>query len=105
MGWRYLYLCKRFGKSRHGPTFYEIFLIYPAYIFYFHTKFKKIIMATVTLKGNPINTIGTLPESGSKAPGFSLTKGDLSSTQLDEYKGAKVVLNIFPKSLNCGEAQ
>ena len=53
-------------------------------------------MATVTLKGNPINTIGTLPESGSKAPGFSLTKGDLSSTQLDEYKGAKVVLNIFP---------
>ena len=28
-------------------------------------------MATVTLKGNPINTIGALPEPGSKAPGFS----------------------------------
>lgn len=53
-------------------------------------------MATVTLKGNPINTIGALPEPGSKAPGFSLTKGDLSNIQLDDYKGAKVVLNIFP---------
>lgn len=53
-------------------------------------------MATVTLKGNPINTIGALPEPGSKAPGFSLTKGDLSNIHLDDYKGAKVVLNIFP---------
>ena len=53
-------------------------------------------MATVTLKGNPINTIGALPEPGCKAPGFSLTKGDLSNIQLDDYKGAKVVLNIFP---------
>lgn len=53
-------------------------------------------MATVTLKGNPINTIGALPEPGSKAPGFLLTKGDLSNIHLDDYKGAKVVLNIFP---------
>jgi len=53
-------------------------------------------MATVTLKGNPINTIGTLPKPGSKAPEFSLTKGDLSNVNLDDYKGAKVVLNIFP---------
>lgn len=53
-------------------------------------------MATVTLKGNPINTIGTLPETGSKSPGFSLTKGDLSNVHLDDYKGSKVVFNIFP---------
>ncbi|MBU2905777.1 thiol peroxidase [Arenibacter algicola] len=53
-------------------------------------------MATVTLKGNPINTIGTLPKAGSKAPAFSLTKGDLSNAHLDDYKGVKVVLNIFP---------
>ena len=53
-------------------------------------------MATVTLKGNPINTIGTLPAAGTKAPGFSLTKGDLSNASLEDYKGEKVVLNIFP---------
>ncbi|MCM4166464.1 Thiol peroxidase [Arenibacter antarcticus] len=53
-------------------------------------------MATVTLKGNPINTIGTLPSTGSEAPSFSLTKGDLSSANLSDYKGKKIVLNIFP---------
>lgn len=53
-------------------------------------------MATVTLKGNPINTLGELPSSGSSAPDFSLTKNDLSSTSLSDYLGKKVVLNIFP---------
>jgi thiol peroxidase len=53
-------------------------------------------MATVTLKGNPINTIGTLPKSGTKAPSVSLTKGDLSNASLEDYQGKKVVLNIFP---------
>ena len=53
-------------------------------------------MATVTLKGNPINTIGILPSSGSSAPDFSLTKNDLSSASLSDYSGKKVVLNIFP---------
>jgi len=53
-------------------------------------------MATVTLKGNAINTIGTLPETGSKAPSFSLTKGDLSGVTLEDFIGKKVILNIFP---------
>ena len=53
-------------------------------------------MATVTLKGNPINTLGELPASGSKAPGFTLTKNDLSSASLADYSGKKIVLNIFP---------
>jgi len=53
-------------------------------------------MATVTLKGNPINTLGELPSSGSSAPNFSLTKNDLSSASLSDYSGKKVVLNIFP---------
>ncbi len=53
-------------------------------------------MATVTLHGNPINTLGTLPASGSTAKDFSLTKGDLSMTSLEDYKGKKLVLNIFP---------
>lgn len=53
-------------------------------------------MATVTLKGSKINTLGTLPTKGSKAPAFNLTKNDLSSVSLSDYAGSKVVLNIFP---------
>ena len=53
-------------------------------------------MATVTLKGNAINTLGSLPAVGSMAPEFTLTKGDLSDARLSDYKGKKVVLNIFP---------
>lgn len=53
-------------------------------------------MATVTLKGNPINTLGSLPPVGSIAPNFELTKNDLSAANLNDYKGSRVVLNIFP---------
>tara|TARA_R110002051_G_scaffold254934_2_gene313988 strand:- start:526 stop:1032 length:507 start_codon:yes stop_codon:yes gene_type:complete len=53
-------------------------------------------MAVVTLKGNTINTLGELPTVGSSAPDFILTKTDLSLTTLANYKGKKVVLNIFP---------
>ncbi|WP_350285640.1 thiol peroxidase [uncultured Croceitalea sp.] len=53
-------------------------------------------MATVTLKGNEIHTLGNLPENGAQAPDFTLTKNDLSSASLSDYKGQKVVLNIFP---------
>jgi len=58
-------------------------------------------MAQITLKGNPINTIGELPAVGSKAPAFTLVKDDLSIKTLADYKGQKVVLNIFP-SLDTG---
>ncbi|MFD0963869.1 thiol peroxidase [Pseudofulvibacter geojedonensis] len=53
-------------------------------------------MATVTLKGNPINTSGSLPAVGSTAPDFTLVKTDLSTASLSDYKGQAVVLNIFP---------
>ncbi len=53
-------------------------------------------MATVTLKGNQIHTLGNLPENGSQAPDFKLVKNDLSTVSLSDYKGQKVVLNIFP---------
>lgn len=58
-------------------------------------------MATVTLKGNEIQTLGELPTVGSKAPNFSLTAGDLSVKTLEDFSGNKVVLNIFP-SLDTG---
>lgn len=53
-------------------------------------------MASITLKGNPIHTIGTLPKTGEEAPKFQLTKNDLSTVQLSDYHGSRVVLNIFP---------
>lgn len=48
------------------------------------------------LKGNPIHTVGSLPETGSQAPAFSLTKTDLSDVCLADLKGKRVILNIFP---------
>lgn len=53
-------------------------------------------MAQVTLKGNPINTSGTLPNVGTNAPDFKLTATDLSTKTLSDFKGNKLVLNIFP---------
>ncbi len=53
-------------------------------------------MASITFKGNKVETQGNLPKTGTKAPEFSLTKADLSETKLSDYKGKKVVLNIFP---------
>lgn len=53
-------------------------------------------MSTVNFKGNPIHTAGHLPEVGSKAPAFNLTGQDLKPVSLDQYKGKKIILNIFP---------
>jgi thioredoxin-dependent peroxiredoxin len=58
-------------------------------------------MASITLGGKPINTIGTLPVKGAKAPDFKLTKTDLSDLTLAELAGKRIVLNIFP-SLDTG---
>ena len=53
-------------------------------------------MATVTLKGNEVHTVGELPAVGSEATDFTLTKNDLSTASLSDFKGSRVILNIFP---------
>lgn len=53
-------------------------------------------MATVTLSGDEIHTIGELPEVGSQAPDFKLTNGDLADMTLADFAGKKKVLNIVP---------
>lgn len=53
-------------------------------------------MAKVTFKGDAVSLKGELPAAGSAAPGFSLVKNDLSELTLEQLKGQKVVLNIFP---------
>jgi thiol peroxidase len=58
-------------------------------------------MTTIQLKGNPIHTVGALPETGSQATDFKLVANDLSEKSLSEFKGKNIVLNIFP-SVNTG---
>lgn len=53
-------------------------------------------MAKITLKGNPVNTLGELPEVDSMAPDFKLVANDLSEKTISDFKGNKLVLNIFP---------
>jgi len=53
-------------------------------------------MAQITLRGNPIHTVGELPSVGSPAPAFRLTGGDLGPIGSDLFSGKPVVLNIFP---------
>jgi thioredoxin-dependent peroxiredoxin len=53
-------------------------------------------MATITLRGNPIETIGDLPAVGSKVPGFTLTNTDLHDSSLSDYSTKTIVFNIFP---------
>ena len=58
-------------------------------------------MASITLGGNPGSTIGNLPAVGTTAPAFELTGSDLGKVTSTDFKGKKVVLNIFP-SLDTG---
>ena len=58
-------------------------------------------MATITLKGNPIHTIGELPEVGSDAQDFELVSKTLARVSMADFSGFRLVLNIFP-SLDTG---
>jgi thiol peroxidase len=53
-------------------------------------------MATITLQGKPLHTVGEMPAVGAKAPDFRLVKTDLGETTRKDYAGKQVVLNIFP---------
>lgn len=52
-------------------------------------------MATITVNGEPLQTIGELPAIGSKAPDFTLVKSDMSEITLADLSGKQVILNIF----------
>ena len=53
-------------------------------------------MAKITLKGNAIHTVGSLPGKGSQAADVRLTRGDLSDVSLTAWAGKKKVFNVFP---------
>jgi thiol peroxidase len=53
-------------------------------------------VAQITLRGNPVNTVGDLPVVGKPAPGFSLTGTDLGIVSDTQFRGKPLLLNIFP---------
>lgn len=53
-------------------------------------------MATLTFKGNPINTNGDLPAIGETAPDFKLVTAESKDITLADFAGKKKLLNIVP---------
>lgn len=50
----------------------------------------------VTLKDNPIDLYGDLPEIGSTMVSYELVKTDLTHLSLSNLKGKRILYNIFP---------
>lgn len=53
-------------------------------------------MAKITLKGNEVNTIGNLVETGLSVRDFALVNDKLEVKELADYSGKKKIFNIFP---------
>jgi thiol peroxidase len=53
-------------------------------------------MATISLRGIPVNTNGEIPQKGNPAKDFKLVRTDLSTVSFADYLGKKLVMNIFP---------
>ncbi|AZA89929.1 thiol peroxidase [Chryseobacterium sp. G0162] len=51
---------------------------------------------TITLKGNEVHTIGTLPAVGTSVKDFALVDSGLNVKTLETFEGKKKVFNIFP---------
>ncbi|MDE5806915.1 MAG: thiol peroxidase [Muribaculaceae bacterium] len=53
-------------------------------------------MQKVSFNGMTFEVAGKLPEAGERAKDFTLVGQDLSEIKLEDFKGKRVVLNIFP---------
>lgn len=53
-------------------------------------------MATTKFKDSPVSLAGEFIKVGTKAPDFKLVKTDLSTLTLDDFKGKRIIMNIFP---------
>jgi len=53
-------------------------------------------MSTITLKGNQVNTLGSLPHVGFTIKDFALVDSSLNVKTLENFEGKKKVFNIFP---------
>ncbi|MDE6267505.1 MAG: thiol peroxidase [Muribaculaceae bacterium] len=53
-------------------------------------------METIYFNETPCHTYGSIPAVGSKAPDFTLVTKDMKEVKLADYRGKKLVLNVFP---------
>jgi thiol peroxidase len=53
-------------------------------------------MATVTFKGNPLETVGNPPQVGDVAPDFTLVGNDMAAVNLSDTAGKIRVLSVIP---------
>lgn len=53
-------------------------------------------METIYFKETPCHTYGMIPAVGTKAPDFTLVDKDMKEVRLADYRGRRVVLNVFP---------
>jgi thioredoxin-dependent peroxiredoxin len=53
-------------------------------------------MAEIKLGPHTVHTVGELPQQGTIAPSFTMVNQDIKEVTLRDFKGQKVVLNIFP---------
>jgi thioredoxin-dependent peroxiredoxin len=73
-----------------------LFAFLPRLLYTLVNILKEDSMAHITLGGSPVETSGTLPAVGTKAPDFKLTKEDLSDVTLADFAGKKKIVNIVP---------
>ena len=53
-------------------------------------------MSNMTFKGSPIQTVGNFPQVGQAAPNFKVLTSTLEEVSLSDFKGKKIILNVFP---------
>lgn len=53
-------------------------------------------MSQIKFGGEKVTTYGVLPELDEKAPHFELLKADFTTATLEDFKGKRVIMNIFP---------
>lgn len=53
-------------------------------------------MAVISRRGVEVHTVGELPEAGTPAPAARFVDTDLKEILLNQLRGKKVLLNIFP---------
>ena len=53
-------------------------------------------MARISLGDDKVTTYGSLPALDERAPHFELLKSDLSIATLEDFKGSRIIMNIFP---------
>ena len=53
-------------------------------------------MASVTMKGNPLELSGNLPQEGQPAPDFTLVANDMSAVSLADSAGKVRIISVVP---------